>query len=356
MPNLIQQRLQDLRRRFSKSPNLLQSRGGVLLLPFRSLRPHWILGRGLCLYRCEGFDHVPRAKREAALAFQVPGWSPFDRTGHFAVWSGGSAMVWYWDADAVALSAGHPALEEAGAEPGQCLILPETLFRPHPQDGLCLQSCQEGYEIQHWRGGLLQGSHWSLEAPTAQRLAWFADRQGIDEAAEPPLLDELLAEPWSSDLSPREWLLRNELRLAAALALIFSATLIWQEARHWKHGWVGDGFETSFAEIQEEVAPFMAARDGHRNLSGINQALTELLRRPSQAYLMGLVDQTVPNPEAKFVEWHYQQGELKVVVEDAQASPVEYVRQVEAQPMFGEVRVEQGRRPNQLELTMKVLR
>ena len=334
----------------------MQTRGGVMPLPLQSLRPHWILGRGLCLYRCEGFDHVPRAKREAALVFQVQSWSPFDRTGHFAVWSGGSAMVWYWDADASALLDGHPALANAEVEPAQCLVLPETLFRPRHEHGVCLQRCTEGYEIQHWRDGLLRGSYWSMQPPSAQRLAWFADRQNIDEVADPPLLDALLAEPWSSDTRPREWLLHNELRLAAGVALVFSIVLIWQEARYWKYGWVGNGFDGSFAEIQEQVAPFMAARDGHRNLSGINQVLDDLLRAPSQAYLMGQVDQTLPSPEAKFVEWRYQQGELKVVVEDAAASPVEYVQRIEAQPIFREVRVEQGRRPNQLELTMKVVR
>ena len=332
----------------------MQNRGGLARLPFRSLRPHWILGRGLCLYRRESFGHVPRPKREAALAFQVPSWSPFDRTGHFAVWSGGEAMVWYWDADSLALEAEHPLLQEAGLDPSQFLVRPETLFRPRRPDGVCLQSCAEGFEIQHWRGGVLQGSYWSLQPPTEQRLAWFADRQGIASAAAPPLLDEWLAEPWSSDLNPREWLLRNELRLVAGLALVLSTLLVWQEARHWKYAWVGEGFAASFAEIQEEVAPFMAARDGHSNLSRVNERLEQLLQEPSQAYLMGLVDGTLADSPATFVEWHYQQGELRVVVEDPSANPVEYVQRLEAQPMFVDVRVGQGRRPGQLELSMKV--
>lgn len=348
--------LQDLRRRFSRSPNLLQNRGGVALLPFRSLRPHWILGRGLCLYRCESFEHVPRAKREAALALQASSWSPFERTGHFAIWSSGTAMVWYWDAEAVDMESGSSMLAEAGVDPSQCLVLPETLFRPRRDDGIHLQQCQEGFEIQCWRDGLLKDAFWSLQPPTEQRLAWFADRQGVAEAPVPPVLDELLTEPWSADTTPQEWLLRNELRLAAALAMVLTTVLVWQEARQWKYGLAEDAFNESFSLIQEEVSPYMAARDGHRQLNRINERLNELLLTPSQAYLMGVVDQTTPNPEARFTQWRYQQGELQVVVEDAEASPVEYVRLLEEQPIFANVRVEQARGENRLELSMRVVR
>ena len=348
--------LQDLRRRFSRSPNLLQNRSGVALLPFHSLRPHWILGRGLCLYRCESFAHVPRPKREAALALQASSWSPFERTGHFSVWSGGTAMVWYWDADALDMESGSQLLAETGLDPSQCLVLPETLFRPRQKDGIHLQQCQEGFEIQCWRDGLLEDAFWSLQPPTEQRLAWFADRQGLADAGVPPLVDELLSEPWSADTTPREWLLRNELRLAAAVAMVLTTVLVWQEARQWKYGLAEGAFNESFSLIQDEVAPFMAARDGHRRFNRVNERLNELLLAPSQAYLMGVVDRTTPNPEAKFTLWRYQEGELQVVVEDAEASPVEYVRLLEEQPIFADVRVEQARGENRLQLSMRVVR
>ena len=352
MPGMIQKSLQDLRRRFSKRPNFIQGRAGATRLPQPSLRAHWILGRGLCMYRCESFEHVPRSRREAALKLQVPGWSPFDRTEHYAVWAGGDAMVWYWDAEAVDRDAMRAQVAEAGADAAHCLVLPETVFRPRQGDGLCVQRCAEGFEIQHWRDGLLRSAVWSLEAPSAQRLALFAERQGVaDDAVE---VDALLAEPWAAELSPREWLVANELRLAAGLALVLSTLLIWQEGRFWRLALAGEGVERDFAAIQEEVAPFMAARNEHRRLSGINDRLDGLLREPSQARLMGLIDQTVPNPEARFASWHYQQGELKVVVEAAAADPVQYVRLMEALPPMADVRVEQARGRNRVELTMQV--
>ena len=354
MQDRIQKSLQGLRRRFSKRPNFIQGRNGATRLPQPSLRAHWILGRGLCMYRCENFDHVPRARREAAVKLQVPGWSPFDRTEHYVVWAGGDAMVWYWDAEAVDREAMRDQVAEAGADPAHCLVLPESVFRPRQANGLCVQQCAEGFEIQYWQGGLLRSAVWSLEQPSAQRVALFAERQGT--TADAVEVDELLAEPWAAQMSPREWLVANELRVAAGLALLLSTLLIWQEGRHGRLALAGQGADRDFAAIQEEVAPFMAARNEHRRLSGINDRLDALLREPSQAYLMGLIDQTLPNPEARFAAWHYQQGELKVVIEDAAADPVQYVRLVEELPVLADVRVEQARGRNRVELTMQVAR
>ena len=351
---MIQKSLQDLRRRFSKRPNFIQGRSGATRLPRPSLSAHWLLGRGLCMYRCENFDHVPRARRAAAVRLQVPGWSPFDRTDHYVVWAGGDAMVWYWDAEAVDLEVMRDLVQEAGADPAHCLVLPESVFRPRQANGLCVQHCAEGFELQYWHDGLLRSAVWSLERPSAQRVALFAERQGATgDAVE---VDELLAEPWAAEMSPREWLVANEVRVVAGLALVLSTLLIWQESRLWRLVLAGQGAERDYAAIQEEVAPFMAARNAHRRLSGVNDRLDVLLREPSQAYLMGLIDQTLPNPEARFAAWHYQQGELKVVVEDAAADPVQYVRLIEELPVLADVRVEQAQGRNRVELTMQVER
>ena len=91
--------LSKLRRTFSGRPNVIQTREGALRLPAKSVHPHWIVGRALCMYRCEDLSGVPRGKRRAALDLKLPVWSPFERTGYHSVWSGGAAMVWFWDED-----------------------------------------------------------------------------------------------------------------------------------------------------------------------------------------------------------------------------------------------------------------
>ena len=87
--------LSGLRRFFSGKRNVIQTRAGAAGLPGAAARSHWIVGRALCMYRREDFSGVPRSKRRAALELKLPVWSPFERTGHHCVWSGGSAMVWF---------------------------------------------------------------------------------------------------------------------------------------------------------------------------------------------------------------------------------------------------------------------
>ena len=71
-----------LRRLFSNRRNVLQTRSATVRLAGRSLHSHWIVGRGLRMYRREDFANVPRGKRRSALALKLPVWSPFERTGH----------------------------------------------------------------------------------------------------------------------------------------------------------------------------------------------------------------------------------------------------------------------------------
>ena len=69
---------------------------------------------------------------------------------------------------------------------------------------------------------------------------------------------------------------------------------------------------------------------------------------------MGLVARALPSAEAEFREWRYQQRELKVVVEDPDPDPIEYVRSLEAEPLFDQVKAEPARGDNRLEITLRV--
>ena len=69
---------------------------------------------------------------------------------------------------------------------------------------------------------------------------------------------------------------------------------------------------------------------------------------------MGLVDSAIPSPEARFRQWSYQQPELSVVVEDESADFTAYVRSLEAEPMFEEVAVEQGRKAHEIRMRLVV--
>ena len=336
-------------------------------LAVRSAHPHWIVGRGLCMYRRHDFANVPKSRRRAAVELQLPVWSPFRRTGHHTVWQGSEAMVWFWDDDSVAEAqhAFHTTPAGRDAPPAEDLhVLPETVFLPRQDDGVRLQPCRAGCELQHWRDGVLEDAFWYPDHPDADQLDSFLARQGGPDASTARLVQngaaesmraEHATEPWASPIAPTDWLQANERKIAAAAILLLAVVAVWQEARYWKIDGLTATAEAKFEAQQEALAPVLATRDEILALRRRNEALTTVLNAPSQARLMGLVDQAIPSASARFAEWRYQQGELQVVVTDDEAlDPVAYVRALEAVPRFEAVRVGRASSLDSVEVALRV--
>lgn len=335
---------------------MIQTRSGAFPLPQPSLSRHWIVGRGLCMYRYEEFAHVPRAKRRPALALKLPVWSPFRNTGFHSVWMGSAAMVWFWDADAV----GGRTSQAAGREHGEpTRVLPEPVFYPRKPDGVHMQACREGFDLQHWRADALLDSFWFPARPDDRQTDWFLARCGIEASAAdvvvpPPRTSAFDPEPWAARVSPREWLEANEATVVAAGMLALAMLALWQEVRFRKTQYLTQTVEAAFARIQDEIAPLLQARNELVRLSRRNLALSDLLATPSQAHLMGEVDRALPSTAATFHEWRYQRGSLSIVIEDAAADPIAYVRALEAHPLFDQVKAEQARKVGRLKISMRV--
>ena len=369
--------LQRLRRLFSSKRNVIQTRNGTVRLAGRSLHPNWIVGRDLCMYRREDFANVPRGKRRSALALKLPVWSPFERTGHYCVWSGSTAMVWFWDEDKVGARHDAPEASEApeapdapdasdaqppppDARPAAGLrVLPETVFHTRKPDGLHLQRCREGVELQYWRSDVLVDAFWFPHRPDQDSLRSFIDRQaGGAEAlrsSKPAVADgELAPEPWRVSLAPGEWIEASERPLVAACLLALLLAVAWQEARFWKIRHLASSVAAEVARMQDDLGPLLAARNELLTLHRTNRALSAILSEPSQALLMGLVGRAIPSAQARFREWHYQQRELRVIVEDPDLDPITYVRALEAEPLFDQVRAEPVRGDDRLQITLRV--
>lgn len=303
------------------------------------------------MFRVEDFEHVPKAKRELAVKHQVPVWSPFTRTGYHCVWHGSNAMVWFWDE---ALVIEQQAEAEDHGTPVTYRSLPETVFLPRAQEGVVIQQCGEGYDVQLWRDGLLAESAWYATEPPAPGVSALLGRSasGATEAVRQHASPS--AEPWGVQLAPGEWLLANEARLVLGCLLLLSALAVGQEVRYWRIVMLTQSVTADFQALQAEVGPLLTARNQTQELRERNRAMAAIVGSPSQALLMSLLDDALPNETAEFRQWNYQQGELRVVVEDENMNPMAYVRSLEAQPLFTNVRAEQARGRNRIELTMTV--
>ena len=350
----LQDQLSKLRRRFFKRPNALQTRSGVTRAEFTAPQAYWIVGRDLCMFRCEDFSNVPSNRRRAALALKLPVLSPFPQAGHHSVWSDAVAMVWLWDAAQVAIDG-----EWLGESADNIRAIPETVFYLKKTDGVHVQACQEGYELQRWNDDVLQDSFWLPEEPDDVRIDWFARARGPlagnETAGEVAIAPATLsAEPWSSPITVPEWLIANERRLAVTGLVLFALAAAWQEGRIWSAHWRTAMAEADLAVMEDELGPVLQERNGFLALRGRNAALAGILAEPSQAAVMVQVDAGIPSEDSQFQEWRYQQGQLKLILTDPNADPVGYVRQLEAQPLLADVEPGPSRRQGRVEFNMRV--
>ena len=347
----IQESFASLRRRFSNRPNAIQTRGGVAVLPVASTHPHWVVGRDLCLYRRESFAHVPRARRPAALQLKLPVWSPFVNTGHHCVWHEAEAMIWLWDQDQIAPRMADSDFAKFADSLRQ---RPETVFYPRQSDGVRVQQCSQGFELQSWRGGVLDDSLWLAERPDDARIGSFLRRQGIagetDSVTWQPAAPA--PDPWASAVTLRQWLAANEWPLAVCATALLAAAALGFEVRTWKARASAAAVEAEFDTRQQELAPALAARNEMLRAQQRIGVMADVLAQPSQARVMAVIDQALPSEAARFQRWRYQQGELRVLVEDPGLDTVAYVEALEAH--FPQVEVGPSGQPGSIELVLGV--
>lgn len=343
-----------LRRRSSDKPNRIRTACGIFRLGVDSPHSHWLVGRGLCLYRVEDFALVPKNRRQAALELKIPLWSPFENTGRHCVWSGSAAMVWMWDADAAAPTA------DASAAPR---ILPETVFLPRGPDGAQVRVCQHGFELQHWRGDVLRDSLWLPNPPDGSDMRRFLSRQPrqpqpVAELPELPAAEESkpvhAAQPWAAPVTARDWLLGNERRIAVAAALAAAVAMAGLESRIWHVRSASAAAAETLAGRERDLGPLLADRAALANLRRLDEGLAAILARPSQALLMSLVDRAIPTAAATFHRWDYAGRELTVQIDDPALDAIAYIEALQREPLFEQVRVQLERGGKRLEIALQV--
>ena len=335
-----------LRHRFARRRSAVQTRDGVALVDGKSVQSRWIVARSLCMYRSEDFANIPRNRRDAAVALKIPMWSPFEHVGHHCAWTGTRAMVWFWNAAAVEADAALLGLRTTGRTPPDVRMLPETVLYPKRPDGVHLQACREGFDLQYWRRGALLDSLWMAERPDAGRVDAFAAQHVRDDdpedaglAAVPPASPATFsADPWIAPPNPRAWLIANERTLVVAALAVFAAAAAFQEARYWRYHLAHAADADELRAIDDELAPVLDARDTLVALNRRNAFLARALNQPSQALLMLRVDRALPSA-IQYRSWRYQQQDLAMVLaSNAAVDPVAIISSLQAVESFADVR------------------
>ncbi len=344
-------------RRFYNKPLVVQTgKGKATLVNHCFPNGQWLVGRALCLYRHHSFVHVPAEHRVAALENLLQVWSPFVDTGHFAIWRSGEAMVWLWDKNNIDFELCNE-LQLKSDTISTTAVAPESVFLPEKTEGLYVQACQAGYDLQFWQRGVLLGSQWHSSAPNETEQQLFLRSFGHANsglAAVEYVNISWLEQPWAKDFAWREWFDTNEWRMGGVAVAVLIVVLLWQEGRYWHATLKADQYSQRVQELSTSLEPLIAARSEIQKLQSWNKLLVSALARPHQVQLMNLVDAALPSGNARFKEWHYQQGSLDMVIEDETAVPVEYIKRLQDVSLFSSVRSEKGRDENTLKIIVEV--
>ena len=299
------------------------------------------------MYRYQDFSHVPKNKRESALESALGLWSPFEQTGWYCHWHAGFAMVWFWDKSAIDYDE-LPALN--------LRVIPETVMSNRSQNGCVRQQCVSGVELQYWNNSVLVDSLWFAVEPDTQQVHKFSARysKSTDLVAQS---SPDIFQAWFQELGPIEWLKHYEKHLVSIVVVFFGILMIWQEVRIFRAQHQERAAEIRLLDLEEELAPLLAARNEIDRLLQRNNSTLRLASIPSQARLMTLVSKVLPSPSVLFREWHFQQGALKFTVEDPEAgtNTVDYVTALRAEPTFTDISAEQARGNNRFQITLRVV-
>jgi hypothetical protein len=267
------------------------------------------------------------------------------------VWQADAVFVWVWDVDLQ-----QQSMEQVGLK--SVRSFPESILRPTASnDGGYLLACLEGVEGQIWQAGKLIASRWWLNSPSLREWSQFLRAHSLAAVAEVPTpeVTELLAQPWGKARrsfggfkaqQERDWVFMG--------LLIFVMMAAWQTVDILKAKSALQQLQSHLDELNDKATPVLTARTAAMNYKRAAERLFTLNSQISQIELMALVVDKLPQQGAKVVEWAYQSGELKVTIEANSIDPRYYVENFQSQPLFLDVKSENGRSSNQIVMIMRI--
>ncbi len=317
----------------------------------------WVLTRAMYRFKIFDLAQVPAKNRMQALGLELAQWTPFSHSDYYVGWHGPKALVWGWDAEKV-----RTAIAAQGLKLKSAQVLPETVLRAPLSDGLCLITCQEGYEGQFWLEGHIERSRWWPQPPSPDEWLMFQRDAAIapnQQQRQPPVARSapLDAKPWitgaGATSDPAIQVGRVIVALCALLLLLPTY-------------WYGFGLykvRLSTAQIQEqrvqmelETAPIAKARGQALDYLARINTLRGIAPYPGQLSLMAKIAQALPADNSYIKDWDFQQGQLKVTVTSkTDISTTQLISMMQQANSFRNVKALPGQDPKNVMFQMDVI-
>ncbi len=298
---------------------------------------HWIVGRGLCLYRRFNLSEVPFAERKNALSVRILQWSPFLQTGQYVSWKGDIAQVWIWD-ELLRLEEMH----SMGVN--SAVAFPESVLNPQPEDDIPqLVACKEGVEGRIWNEGVLMASRWWKNAPRHQEWTRFLLGNDVAPGAAPPLVEsfEWLPRPWARRSSGFDVFdVRTERFWIIIGLLVFSGIFMWKGVELWRLHESIATLEPELKVLSQQARPLKNARAKALQYKEQGALLLKVAGYSSPLKLFHQVVHLFPTTEVAIEEWRYTKDELEFIIKGKNLAPVSYINAFQDSPFFTEVTAE----------------
>ena len=319
-----------------------------------------MLSRGLCRYNRFDLNRLPASKRKAALALQLPQWSPYPDGNYAIIWQNGCAGVWCWDSGRI-----DAEIQKHGRTSKSQQKIPETLLRAPAQTGLRLQKCLDGVEGQYWQDTQLVASRWWPQRP--DQHAWLAFQRdcGItpEEQENASNLQDmpLLAKPWAKittlagstdDMPVAEISLYGTLLLALGLVTVFLGL---------QHHQINRAIAergSELAAIKSKAASVFAARETALSALARVKSIDVIEPYPQPLVLMEAVAEMLPKEGGVYVrEWDMTENRLKISVSspDANIAGANYVQAIEKTGRFADIQIITDVDPKLTSFSMRIL-
>ena len=229
------------------------------------------------------------------------------------------------------------------------------MLYPPLAEGLRVQPCIEGWDLQYWSGNLLRHSRWFASEPDARDKADFVRVCGAPPDEFWQLGDErLLLKPWNEKAFWSKENLRSE-PVAARLVLIALLGFLCLQIGLGLGVQIREKFlSISVAGKNKQLKDLVHQRDGALQQQEFNQAVSALVQSPSQLHLLAQVQGCLSSFNYMILDWQYQQGLLTLLIQQENLDTRALIEACSKNPEFTEVRAEPGLTPNQTRLLLSL--
>jgi len=158
-----------------------------------------------------------------------------------------------------------------------------------------------------------------------------------------PLEQDLLKRPWGRNKKYfNRFQLYQERILLTLGGAIFTVLLTWQSVNLWYWQQAIKPLQTQIEELRENISPILSARTKALAEKKKSEQLLALDIYPSQLELITQVAEKLPQKNTILIEWFYQTGELRFILETNQLDPTFYVKTFQKNPLFKDVNAKPG--------------